>query len=251
MTGIKSFLRRHSVAIFCTLTILLSFACYLLPILHGEAVQFAIALVPTFVAIMLTSITEGGTGVHFLLGKLTQRRMSLKWLAIALAVALAMRLTISLVALILGWIPSIQFRPQTLVGRVLFALIFIVAASPEEVGWHGYTLPRLLQNHSSMYSSLIIGVFWGLVHLSLHLPGMPNEGLPSVLTLFQLIGLSVLITWLFIQGGNNIILTTVFHAAQSFFVIINHGVTLSQQAWLMATVFGATAVSVILTNRSM
>jgi len=186
-----------------------------------------------------------------LLSKLTQWRISLKWLVIALAVAFAMRLTISVVALLLGLIPSIQLRPLTPGEVALLAVIFIVAAIPEELGWRGYALSRLLKNRSALFASLVIGVLWGLVHLALHLPGMPNDGLPGVPTVFQLIGLSVLITWFFIQGGNSVVLTSLFHAAQSFFVIVNDGITLSQQVWLMAAVWSAAAVIVVIASRSM
>jgi hypothetical protein len=55
--------------------------------------------------------------------------------------------------------------------------------------------------------------------------------------LLELIGLSVVITWLFVQTGGNIFLTTLFHTAQSFFVVVNEGITLSQQLWLMAAVY--------------
>ena len=186
-----------------------------------------------------------------MLSKLTQWRISLKWLVIALAVAFAMRLTISVVALLLGLIPSIQLRPLTPGEVALLAVIFIVAAIPEELGWRGYALSRLLKNRSALFASLVIGVLWGLVHLALHLPGMPNDGLPGVPTVFQLIGLSVLITWFFIQGGNSVVLTSLFHAAQSFFVIVNDGITLSQQVWLMAAVWSAAAVIVVIASRSM
>jgi membrane protease YdiL (CAAX protease family) len=245
MSPIKSFLTHHAVATFCTLSILLSLACYLLPIPHGEAVEFVIVLVPTLVAIVLAALIEGGPGVRSLLGKLAQWRISFKWLAIALGIAFTMRLTISLIALLIGLISSIQLRSQTPAEVVLFVVILFVAAIPEELGWRGYALQRLLQNHSAVNASLVIGVLWGLVHLTLHLPGMPNEGLPGVLTVIQLIGLSILLSWFYIQGGCNIILTSIFHAAQSFFLVLNEGVTLSQQAWLMAVVFCATAAIVI------
>ncbi|MGH2524393.1 MAG: CPBP family intramembrane glutamic endopeptidase [Anaerolineales bacterium] len=120
-----------------------------------------------------------------------------------------------------------------------------------KLGWRGYALSRLLKNRSALFASLVVGVLWGLVHLALHLPGMPNESLPGVLTVFQLIGLSVLITWFFIQAGNRIVLTSLFHATQSFFVIVNDGITLSQQIWLMAAVWSAAAVIVVIASRSM
>jgi len=249
MTRITSFFQRYPVGIFCTLTILLSFGAYLLP-LPREVVPFVMVLVPATIGILMAAITDGYQGVRSLLGQLTRWKISLKWLAIALATALVMRLVISLVALVLGLIPSLQMRPMTLGEVGLLGLIFIVAAIPEELGWRGFALPRLLKSHTWWSAGLIIGFFWGLVHLALHLPGMPSEGQPGILTVLQLIGLSVLITWIFIQGGNNIILTSIFHAAQSFFVIFNEGITLSQQVWLMAGVWCAAALVIMALSRS-
>jgi membrane protease YdiL (CAAX protease family) len=130
-------------------------------------------------------------------------------------------------------------------------VIFLVAGILEELGWRGYVLMKILETRSALYSSLVIGVMWGLVHLVLHLPGMPSEGLPILPTLLQLIGLSVVLTWFFVQGGRNIILTGIVHAAQSFFVILNGGVTLENQQWLMAVVWVAAGAIIALASRSM
>jgi membrane protease YdiL (CAAX protease family) len=250
MTSIALAPRRYAVIVFGTLTILLTFATYLLP-LPREALAFVMVWIPAVLAIILTAINEGSSGVRSLLGQLTHWRISLKWLLTALLVTAAMRLAISLIALGLGWIPSIQLRPLSALEVVLLAVIFMIAAIPEELGWRGYALRKLLANHSALYASLVIGVLWGLVHLALHLPGMPSEGLPGVLTIFQLIGLSVLLTWLYIRGGKNIILTSIFHAAQSFLVILNEGVTLEQQVWLMAVVWLSAGAMVILMSQPM
>jgi membrane protease YdiL (CAAX protease family) len=162
-----------------------------------------------------------------------------------------MRCAISLIALALGMIPAIQVRSTTPVEAVLLAVIFLVAGILEELGWRGYLLPKLLETRSALYASLVIGVFWGLVHLTLHLPGMPNDGLPILPTFFQLIGLSVILTWFFVQGGRNIILTSIVHAAQSFFVILNGGITLEGQQWLMAVVWVAAGAAIVLASRTM
>jgi membrane protease YdiL (CAAX protease family) len=250
MKEINSILQRYSVAIFSTLTILLSFAAYLLP-LPRQALPFVLILIPAVLAVLLAGMTGGASGVRALLGGLTRWRVSLRWLLIVIAAPFAMRLAISLIALLLGLIPSIQLRPLTPAEAVLLVVIFIIGAIPEELGWRGYVLPRLLRSYPPLVAGLIIGVLWGAVHLVLHLPDMPNEGLSGILTMLQLIGLSILLTWVFVLGGNNILLTSLFHVAQSFFVIINHGVSISQQAWLMAVVFMAAGLIVAFASRSM
>ena len=75
---------------------------------------------------------------------------------------------------------------------------------------------------------------------------MMNEGAAPLPTLLGLVGGSVLFTWLYINSGGNIVLTALFHAAQSFFVIFNDGITLEQQAWLMAGVYLVSALIVVI-----
>jgi uncharacterized protein len=250
MTSKTSFISHYAVIIFSVFTVLLSFAAYLLP-LPREVLPFVIVCIPAFMAILLTAITNGGQGVRSLLRKLTEWRIGFKWLAIALAVPIAMRLAISLLALALGMIYAIQLRSGTPVELVLLAAIFLIAGMLEELGWRGYVLPRLLETRSALFASLVIGVLWGLVHLVLHLPGMPSEGLPMLPTFLQLIGLSAILTWFYVEGGRNIILTSIVHAGQSFFVIFNGGVTLAEQQWLMAVVWVAAGAIAILTSPSM
>jgi membrane protease YdiL (CAAX protease family) len=117
------------------------------------------------------------------------------------------------------------------------AVILFIFAIPEELGWRGYALSKLLEHHSPLTAGLIVGILWGSLHLALHLPGMIYAGLPLVPTLLQLIGLSVLITWLYARTDGNILLTSLFHAAQSFFVVLNEGIPGTQLVWFMAGVY--------------
>lgn len=251
MTPPAPFLQRHAVAAFCTLTVLLSYACYLLPVPRGEPLQIVLVLVPTLVAVLIVSLSEGGAGVRALLGQAFRWRISLKWLAVSLAAALGMRLAVSLLGLALGMIPRLQVRPVPPGGLALLAGVLLVAAVLEEIGWRGYALARLLKTQPPLAASLVIGVLWGAIHFSLHLPGMAFEGISLIPTLIQLVSLSVLITWIFTGSGSRVVLPAIFHAAQSFFIIFNDGLGIAQQAWLMAGVWAAAALIAVLASRSM
>ncbi len=245
MKSLNSRIKQHALAIFCALTIALTFAATLLP-LPGEVIPVVIVFIPALMAISLTALSEGKIGVQSLLGKLAQWRVSFKWVIIAVALALMMRLTISLIALAMGMIPAIQLRPMSPAQFVVLALILFIFAIPEELGWRGYALPKLLEHRSPLVAGLIVGVLWGSLHLALHLPGMTYAGLPLLPTLFQLIGLSVLITWLYTRTGGNVLLTSLFHAAQSFFFIVNEGIPPTQLVWLMAGVYLGLAIIIVI-----
>lgn len=244
-----SIIKQHAFALFCGLTIALTFAATLLP-LPGELAAVVMVFIPALLAISLTAVSEGRAGVGFLFSKLANWRISLKWVVIALALALVIRLAMSFIALGLGMISTIQFRPGGPAQYIILAVIFFVFAIPEELGWRGYALPKLLERYSPLAASLIVGVLWGSLHLALLLPGMMNEGAPPLPTILGLVGGSVLFTWLYVNSNGNIVLTTLFHAAQSFFVIVNEGLTVTQQAWLMAGVYLAVALIVVLATGS-
>src|SRR5215213_5276666 len=225
MYRITSFVKRQALLLFCALTIALSFAATQLT-LPSEAVPVVMVFIPALIALGLTAMADGWTGVRALLSKLGQWRVRTLWVVVAVVLGLVLRLIMSVIALLLGLIPAIQLRPW----------------SPTQLAWRGYALPKLLKAHSPLIAGLLIGVLWGSLHLALTLPGMINAGAPPLPTLLGLIGLSVLATWLYIRTNGNLLLTSLLHAAQSFFVIVNDGITLGQQTWLMAGVYLAVAV---------
>jgi hypothetical protein len=79
---------------------------------------------------------------------------------------------------------------------------------------------------------------------------MINEGAQPLPTLLGLVGGSVLFTWLYVNSGGSILVTSIFHASQSFFVIVNDGITLEGQMWLMAVVYSSMALIVVLLTGS-
>jgi membrane protease YdiL (CAAX protease family) len=154
---ITSFVKRHALLIFCALTIALSFATTLLPI-SGEAVPVVMVCIPALVALSLTAVTDGWSGVRALVGKLGQWRLRPLWIVAAVALGLVLRLTMSVIALLLGLIPAIQLRAWSFTQLAFFAAILFFFAIPEELGWRGYALPKLLKAHSPLVAGLIIGV---------------------------------------------------------------------------------------------
>lgn len=238
-------IEKYSLPAFLVLTILLTLMINLLP-LPPDTVPMLMVLIPALLAVILTAMTLGRAGVTALLRRLFHWRISLKWYLVTLGLALLVRLSMSVIAIVMGWIPAISLRGVSPGDFVALGALLFVAAAFEELGWRAYVLPRLLRHRSALFSALFIGVLWGFLHLFLLLPGMMYAGEHPVGLLLELIGLSVVVTWLFVQTGGNIFITSLFHAAQSFFVVVNEGITLTQQLWSMAFVYIALAFILIL-----
>lgn len=236
MTTRSTLIERYSLAIFLIFTPLLSLAIPLFLSLPPEIIPLLIALIPAIMAVILTALTAGRKGVGVLLRKRYQWRVGLKWYFIAMGLALVLRLTMSLLALVFGWIPAIQVRPWSPVEFVIIGSFILIGGAMEELGWRGYALPKLLARRSVLFSALFSGVIWGGLHLSLNLPGQMNAGAHWLPTILQLIALSVILTWLFVRAGGSIVMPVLFHAGQNLLVILNGGISLTQQLWLLTIV---------------
>jgi uncharacterized protein len=58
-----------------------------------------------------------------------------------------------------------DFAVPSVLSAGLLAVIYLVSALGEEIGWTGYALPRLLSIHGEFASALILGMFWAAWHI--------------------------------------------------------------------------------------
>lgn len=92
-------------------------------------------------------------------------------------------------------------------------LIWLINAYPEEYGWRGYALPRLLKEYSPLTASLLLGLIWGVWHLPLHfIPTTTQYVIPIWQYLLQTVVLSVLYTWLHSNTNGSVFIASLFHA---------------------------------------
>jgi membrane protease YdiL (CAAX protease family) len=239
---------RKSLWAFLILTPLISLAIPIFLPLSMEMVPLTMVFVPALLAVILTAFTQGSKGVGALLKRLYQWRVGLKWYFIALGMAFGIRLAISTLAYLLGWVPTLQLNEWSTQAYVIFAAFTLVGAVMEELGWRGFALPRLLSHRPALLSALIIALPWGIVHLGLVLPGQMNAGTSWVGTLLSLTGFSVVLTWLFVQTRGSLVIVVLFHAAQNYFVFLNGGIDAAGGLWLYTTVTLALALVLALLN---
>jgi membrane protease YdiL (CAAX protease family) len=239
-------IERFALPLFLILTLVISLAIPLLLPLDAQVVPLLMVAVPAVLAVLLTALTGGRKGIRELFKRLFLWLVGLKWYAIALGLAFGVRLTVSLLAVALGWIPSIELNAWSLPQYIIIGVFIVFGAVTEELGWRGYVLPKLLTNYPALYSALFIGVIWGVIHLGLILPGQMNADSHWLPTILYIVGLSVMLTWLYVQTRGSLVIPILFHAGQSYLIFLNGGITSTQQLVLLTVTSIALAFLIVL-----
>lgn len=98
----------------------------------------------------------------------------------------------------------------------IFALLTLLLAYGEEVGWRGYLLPVLQTRLNALTASLVLGVAWSVWHLPLvALPGGENAGFPLPLWMIAIVSMAVVYTWLYNNTGGSVLAVTLFHGGMN------------------------------------
>lgn len=179
------------------------------------------AAAPSATALLLVRALLGRAAVRGLLGRLRPRR---RWAAAYLVAAaaaplltmtaLAVRSAVTGTPLVaaeaglsemaadMGWVEAVAVLPLVLLAQT--------ATSPlvEELGWHGYALPRLQSRLSALVASLVLGLLWGLWHLPLVVAYDDAFG-PY---LAGILGHTILMTWLSNSTEGDLVTMLLFHA---------------------------------------
>lgn len=72
-------------------------------------------------------------------------------------------------------------------------------------------MPRLLEWYSPVTAGLVLGVIWAAWHLPLFLTEEWGSDTSLVWFLLSVLGLSVIMTWLFLRRGRSVIPAMLFH----------------------------------------
>lgn len=233
----------QDVWIFSVVSVLLSVVViFLLP---GYAGAVLIVFFPTLAAIALIALRSGRNQIRPRLFSARAWHLTVKWFVISLAVALALRLGVSLLGLFL--VPDYQWQPGSFSPLLLMTFLF---AAGEEIGWRGFALPTMLAHgYRPLTAALILGALWALLHLPLVLPGMLSAGTPMPAQFLIVLTLSIILTWAYLGGGNSLSPAVLLHGGQNTFVILNSGLDPVASGWLMAAVYGTVALLIIVLTR--
>ena len=168
---------------------------------------------PAFVALWLTSRSDGHTGVGALLRRVLESRVRARWYLFAVGYMVAIKLTVALVYRIAaGEWPRFGDEAWYIVAAAV--LISTPAQAGEELGWRGYALPRLAARFGLARGSLLLGVLWACWHLPLFfIPGVDKYGQSLLLYILGGTALSVAMAWLYGHAHGSLLLAMLMHSA--------------------------------------
>jgi membrane protease YdiL (CAAX protease family) len=183
--------------------------------LIGQSMVFPLLALfgPCLAAVIVLYASRGRAGFSQIGRMFRWSRALVPWGIVAAVLPLAMLLPCWL--LHGWWWGSIGFEVNALSLLSLSVAVLIVG---EEVGWRGFLLPYLLQRHTPLTGSLIVGLVWGIWHLpNFLIPNYPHHGLPLSAFVLMTLAFSVLFTWLYLKTAGSLAIAVIFHAALNFF----------------------------------
>lgn len=141
-------------------------------------------------------------------------RVGLRWWAVALLVApLLSLLGYGLYVAATGASVGLARGATPVTYLVVFAYVLLLRGGfGEEMGWRGYVLPHLLERYTTTVAALLVGVAWAGWHLPLFFVGGTRQGGSFGLYLVSVVGLSVVLAWLYTRAAGSVLLVSVFHA---------------------------------------
>jgi uncharacterized protein len=175
---------------------------------------------PTVAALVMTAVTEGGSGVVRLLRRYIQWRAGLLWY---LFVLLGIPIIIVVGTIV---VPGAWDSFQPIVGTLLIAYpwafvltFFLGGPLGEEPGWRGFALPRMQRRSGPLRASLILGLLWAAWHFPLFWSGVwtPPTLANVVMFTVMITALTVIMTWVFNHTGGSLLIMMLMHASFNTF----------------------------------
>lgn len=117
------------------------------------------------------------------------------------------------------WQELLQYlqHPMTTLPLILFFLLF--GPIPEEPGWRGYALDRLVRDHGKIVASLILGLVWAVWHMPMfYVQGsllgqrfVPGTELFWLGWFVPVVGRAAIFTWVFYGTRHSILAVILLH----------------------------------------
>ncbi len=251
MSYLVSLIRRHPLISFFVLAYALSWWSWILYAFGLYPAPIA-SFGPFLAALVVLAITQGKSGIGGLLRRMVRWRVGIRWYAVALLLPVGIALAATALNVLLGaQAPSAADLGGWTGLFSTFALVLLIPGAGgtwEEPGWRGFALPRLQAGRSALVASLILGAVWALWHLPLVVATGQMGGWDIVIILAW----ALVLTWVYNGTGGSVLIVMLFHAmfntvSGSFISpLAFSGADSVRQSWLLAAVWCAVAVAVVM-----
>jgi uncharacterized protein len=182
---------------------------------------------PILSGFIMTAVTEGREGIGRWLRRIVRWRVGFRWYLFAL-VGLPLVMVLTTIIFRPGALESFQtLAPLSVVPYLSAFLFMVLIGGPlfEEPGWSGFAQPRLQRLHGPLVGGLILGSLWALWHLpgflipSQSLTDIPPRGtvLDFVVFALALMGLRLIIQWVFNNTRGSVLMAILVHASWNTF----------------------------------
>lgn len=209
---------------FFVLTLLLSVPFYVLNIFAyqniigkpemGTLYIAIFTITPIASASIITYRRSGSGGLKELLGRMFDFKQIVKkrWYAVILLLVPALYLlSIGGVALSDAKIPSMLVSPIAL--PIVLPFFFLLAAG-EEIGWMGYAFEPMQASLGALRAALMLGMLWAFWHIPFFV-FMIQDLVVFIAQVLTLVGIRILMAWIFNNTGNSVFSAILFHAVDN------------------------------------
>jgi len=233
-TDLSNWIKRYQILLFFLLTLATSWAIWILAtvakIYGGTSVLAPEGLIggmarwlPGLVAILLSFIIFGKSGIGNLFQPIRIWRVGLFWYIFALLFQIIVFYGGKVIDTLLGNFYEVTSPLYSVYGAqaTLMAPMVVLFAFPgafaEELGWRGYVLPRLQNRFTALLSSIVVAIFWGAWHIPLLIYfgdlGV-NDYAGYALAVVNFIPVAIIYSWIYNNTQGSLLLVTLFHIGQ-------------------------------------
>ncbi len=206
---IANLLRKYPLTSFFTLTLMVTWLAFIPYYYSTDGIPW-FTFGPMVAGFTMAAVTGGFTHVKSLLAATFRWKVNPIWYVAAIGLPFATQLVSVLLNPLFGSaLPAWGNIPPIMEILPMVAL-FAIFSGPlgEEIGWRGFALPKLLETHSALAASLILGSVWAVWHLPLILVG-DFTAYGSIMPVIA----AIVFTWVFQNSRGSVLLAILMHAS--------------------------------------
>jgi len=199
----NSLLERYTIAIYIGFT-------FLITIILGATYQFtnnafiSPQYAPT-IGLVLICLMSNNWGVWVTMNwNPAKTPKNLLWMLISLCLPVVVILITSLILSSMG--NYFVIWKDTTIGYAITIISAILGCISEEIGWRGYLFPKFTEKHNMFYSTIAVGLLWGVWHCK-----FAYGKLGFILFVMLIICFSIFMAWIYMKTKGNLLCMILFH----------------------------------------